>query len=58
MDSAIVAKYATIVKSPQEAEFAIIRLNTPWYPVETNNFIAKGFHHGDLDFKGEEKLVG
>ncbi|MEX0313684.1 MAG: glycoside hydrolase family 3 protein [Allomuricauda sp.] len=55
IDSVMVAKYAEIVASPEEADFAIIRLNTPWYPVETKNFIAASFHHGDLDFKGEEK---
>lgn len=32
-----------------------MRLNTPWYPVETQNPIARSFHHGDLDFKGEDK---
>ncbi|MEO0573785.1 MAG: glycoside hydrolase family 3 C-terminal domain-containing protein [Bacteroidota bacterium] len=40
---------------PEEADFAILRLNTPWYPVETKNFMAASFHHGDLDFKGAEK---
>lgn len=54
-DSATVAQYAQVVKSPTEADLAIIRLKTPWYPVETENFFARGFHHGDLDFKGEEK---
>jgi beta-glucosidase len=37
----------------EEAEYAILRLDTPWYPVETKNPFAKGFHHGDLDYKGE-----
>ncbi|CAH1000632.1 Putative beta-xylosidase [Neolewinella maritima] len=55
MDSAVVAGYATVVATPEEADFAIIRLNTPWVPVETDNPFAKGFHHGDLDFKGAEK---
>ncbi len=55
MDSSIVANYATLVKTPQEADLAIIRIDTPWYPVETNNQFAKGFHHGDLDFKGNVK---
>ena len=49
------AKYAQVVAKPQSADFAIIRIKTPWYPVETNNFIAASFHHGDLDLKGEEK---
>ena len=55
MDSTVVAGYANVVKTPEEADMAILRLNTPWYPVETKNFFARGFHHGDLDFKGEEK---
>lgn len=55
MDSAVVAKYAKVVNSPETADFAIVRLNTPWYPVDTRNFIAASFHHGDLDFKGDEK---
>ncbi|MDF1676961.1 MAG: glycoside hydrolase family 3 N-terminal domain-containing protein [Vicingaceae bacterium] len=55
IDSATVANYAEVVTTPEEADFAIIRLNTPWYPAETNVPFAKGFHHGDLDFKGEEK---
>lgn len=55
IDSTTVAKYAQVVSNPEEADFGIIRLNTPWYPVETKNFFAASFHHGDLDFKGEEK---
>ncbi|MCO6478004.1 MAG: glycoside hydrolase family 3 C-terminal domain-containing protein [Phaeodactylibacter sp.] len=55
MDSTVVAQYAEVVASPEEADVAIIRLNTPWYPVETKNPFARSFHHGDLDFKGEEK---
>lgn len=55
MDSTVVSKYATVVSNPKEADFAVIRLNAPWYPVDTKNFFAKGFHHGDLDFKGAEK---
>ena len=55
IDSTTVANYAKIVATPEEADFAIIRVNTPWYPAETNVPFAKSFHHGDLDFKGEEK---
>ncbi len=55
MDSTVVAGYANVVGTPQEADMAILRLNTPWYPVDTPNFFARGFHHGDLDFKGEER---
>lgn len=55
IDSATVSNYAEVVGSPEQADFAIIRLSTPWYPVETKNTFAASFHHGDLDFKGEEK---
>ena len=55
IDPVIVAKYAEVVDSPQEAEIAILRLETPWIPVETKNHMARGFHHGDLDFKDEVK---
>jgi beta-glucosidase len=44
-----------VVDSPETADFAILRLKTPWYPVETLNWLAQSFHHGDLDFKGEQK---
>ena len=44
-----------MVNNPEKADFAIIRINTPWYPVETKNPFARGFHHGDLNFKGDEK---
>lgn len=55
VDPKVVAQYGTVVENPQDADMAIIRLKTPWYPVETQNPFAKGFHHGDLDFKGKEK---
>ncbi len=55
LDSIVVAQYATVVATPQEADFAILRLKTPWEPVDTDNPFAQGFHHGDLDFKGAEK---
>lgn len=53
MDKEIAARYAQVVSTPQEADFAILRLDTPWVPVETKNPFAANFHHGDLDFKGE-----
>ena len=55
IDSAKVGAFAEVVDTPAEADFAILRLETPWYPVETKNPFARGFHHGDLDFKGEAK---
>jgi len=55
MDPVIAAQYADIVTTLQEAELAILRLETPWVPLESNIPMARGFHHGDLDFKGETK---
>ena len=57
MDRAVFSERATVVDTLEEADIAIVRLNTPWYPVETENPIARTFHHGDLDFKGEEKAA-
>jgi beta-glucosidase len=55
IDPQVAAQYGTVVDKPEDADFAIVRLRTPWYPVETKNFFAKMFHHGDLDFKGAMK---
>jgi len=54
IDKKVAQKYAQVTDSPEEADFAIIRASTPWVPVESKNPIARGFHHGDLDFKGKE----
>jgi beta-glucosidase len=55
IDTAAISPYANIANSPEEADVAILRINTPWYPVDSDNPFAKTFHHGDLDFKGERK---
>ena len=55
IDASVAAKYAEVVDDPKDADFAILRLETPWVPVETKNPFARGFHHGDLDFKGAAK---
>ncbi len=55
VNAELAARYGEVVDRPELADVAIIRLNTPWYPVETKNPFALGFHHGDLDFKGKEK---
>ena len=55
MDSAIVGQYAQVVDTSEQADFAILRLETPWVPIETKNAFARGYHHGDLDFKEEAK---
>ncbi len=55
IDSSIAAQYAPVVATPEEADFALLRVETPWVTVETKNPFARGFHHGDLDFKGQAK---
>ena len=55
IDPAVAARYAEVVPALEQADFAILRLETPWVPVESDNFIAANFHHGDLDFKGDAK---
>ena len=55
VDPAIASQYARVVATPGEADLAILRLETPWVPVDTKNPFARGFHHGDLDFKGATK---
>ena len=55
MDAAAAAQFASVVESPQDADFAILRLETPWVPLATRNPMALSFHHGDLDFKDEVK---
>jgi beta-glucosidase len=55
MSPDVASEYSQVVDSPEEANFAILRLDTPWVPVETQNPFALGFHHGDLDFKDEAK---
>jgi beta-glucosidase len=55
IDASAVSKYAVIAEAPQDADVAILRIDTPWYPVESDNAFARGFHHGDLDFEGDRK---
>ncbi|HRW50204.1 MAG TPA: glycoside hydrolase family 3 C-terminal domain-containing protein, partial [Caldilinea sp.] len=53
VDAAVAAEYGDVVATPDAADVAILRVDTPWVPVESDNPFARGFHHGDLDFKGE-----
>lgn len=55
IDPDVAARYAEVVATPELADVAILRLDTPWVPVKTDNPLARDFHHGDLDFKGEAK---
>jgi beta-glucosidase len=55
VDSAVAAKYGTVVSKPEQADIAILRLKTPFVPVNSPIMMARMFHHGDLDFKGKQK---
>ena len=55
IDPKVASQYGTVVDRPDQADLAILRLNTPFYPVESPIAMARGFHHGDLDFKGKQK---
>lgn len=53
VDAKAASQYADIVDTPQQADFALIRLSTPYEPRE--GLFESIMHAGDLDFKGEEK---
>lgn len=53
IDKKTASRYATVVDNPEAADFSIIRLDAPFEPRE--GFVESLFHHGDLDFKGEQK---
>jgi beta-glucosidase len=55
LDPIKAAAYGQVVDTPEKADYAILRLDTPWVLIETKNMFAHSFHHGDLDFKGEAK---
>lgn len=55
LDPKVAAQYGTVVDKPEQADIAILRLNTPYVPVESPIAMARMFHHGDLDFKGKQK---
>ncbi|HLN54816.1 MAG TPA: glycoside hydrolase family 3 N-terminal domain-containing protein [Bacteroidales bacterium] len=51
----VAAKYATVVKKPEEADYAIIRLNTPSQHLKGAGLLGMMFGSGDLDFKEKQK---
>jgi len=46
-------KYAVVVKEPEEADFAILRLKSPTQYIKGTGLLGKLFSSGDLDFKGK-----
>ena len=53
IDPAIAGEYGDVVDSPEAADFAILRLQTPFQP-RSDFFLEQMFHQGDLDFKEPE----
>ena len=54
IDKEIAGQYAVVVDNLEEADFAVLRLQTPWIVKEDGNFFDNLFHQGDLDFKEPE----
>jgi len=55
IDRKVAAEYGILVDKPKDADIAILRLKTPFYPVKRDIAMSRMFHHGDLDFKGHQK---
>ncbi len=53
IDKNAASKYATVVDSLDEADIAVLRLQTPWKQMN-GNFMEAMFHQGYLDFKEPE----
>lgn len=49
----IAGQYGEVVKTPVEADFAVLRLSAPYE--KRKGLLERYFHGGDLDFKGKEK---
>lgn len=47
--------YGEVTNNLEEAEWAILRLDTPYQTRDTGNFLERMFRAGDLDFKDEAK---
>jgi beta-glucosidase len=47
--------YGDVTPNLDEADWAILRLDTPYQTRDTGNFLERMFHAGDLDFKDEAK---
>jgi beta-glucosidase len=47
-------KYATVVKKPEDADFAILRIKSPSQITEGTGIFGRLFSSGDLDFKEKD----
>jgi beta-glucosidase len=57
IDPEKVSRFAVVVKRPEEADFAILRLKSPTQHLKGTGLIGRLFSSGDLDFK-ERELEG
>ncbi len=55
IDAAKAAKFGTVVDKPEQADIAIIRLQTPSEILPNSGLLGRLMRAGDLDFKGKEK---
>ncbi len=54
MDPEKVSRFALVVKKPEQADFAILRLKSPTQYLKGSGLLGKLFSSGDLDFKEKE----
>ena len=54
IDRDLASSYGTVVDSVGDADFAVVRLRTPFVP-HIDDMIGKMIHQGDLDFDSPEK---
>ncbi len=55
IDAAKAAKFGTVVDKPEQADIAIIRLQTPSEILPKSGLLGRLMRAGDLGFKGKEK---
>ena len=53
IDPQTASEYARIVDHPDQADVALIRLETPW-EARSDNFVEQFFHQGSLEFEPHE----
>ena len=55
IDPETASAYGDVTTNLDQADWAILRLDTPYQTRDTGNFLERMFHAGDLDFKDEAK---
>jgi beta-glucosidase len=54
IDPAVAAGYGTVVKKPEQADVAVIRINAPSQYIKGTGPFGRLFRSGDLDFKEKD----